>query len=204
MWLQGGERVIGHLGPGPGEAGQKGALAGVGKTHQPHVGQDLQLQLQLPLLARLAVGGLAGGLVPGRLEVGIAEAPGAAPGRHERLPRLNQVYQHLVGPGVLHHRAGRYPDNNALPVGAVLVAARTVAAPPGLIYAVVVDVLEGGQLGVHLEDHVSPTPPVAARRPAFGDILLPAECDDPVAAVAGFDDDPGIVDEHGLAQSSIR
>jgi hypothetical protein len=47
VWFQCGERVVCDLGPGCGNGGDEGRLAGVRKSHQTDVGKQFELQLQL-------------------------------------------------------------------------------------------------------------------------------------------------------------
>jgi hypothetical protein len=61
--LEGGERVVGDLGPGRGNDRQQRALAGVRLTNQAHVGDELEDQLDFPVLALLARLPFAGSLM---------------------------------------------------------------------------------------------------------------------------------------------
>jgi len=70
--LQGGEGIVGNLGAGGADGRQQGGFAGVGHAHDAHVGDELQLQVQPALLARLAPLGDARGLVSGSGEGGVA------------------------------------------------------------------------------------------------------------------------------------
>ena len=72
--LERGERIVGDLGPRRGDARDQGGFAGVGKSDQPHVGQQLQFQPQALLLARLAGFVLGGRLVRGGGEARVALA----------------------------------------------------------------------------------------------------------------------------------
>ena len=76
---QSGEVVVGDLGLGPADHAEQGGLAHVGKAHQPHIGQQLQLQHNLPALTGQAGLGKAGDLAGGGGKVLVAPAAPAAP-----------------------------------------------------------------------------------------------------------------------------
>jgi hypothetical protein len=52
--LEGGEGVVGDFGPGGGDAGDEGGLAGVGVADQAYVGQELEFEAVVALLAGTA------------------------------------------------------------------------------------------------------------------------------------------------------
>ena len=91
--LEGGEGVVGHLGLGRGDRRDEGGLADVGEPHQGHVGHQLELDVEPPLLAPLAL------LGEGRRPAGVGEEPGVAPappaalGGQPPVPRARQVAQ---------------------------------------------------------------------------------------------------------------
>ena len=49
--LQGGERVVGDLGPGVRDRGEQGRLAGIGQSDEPGIGDQLQTQPHPGLVA---------------------------------------------------------------------------------------------------------------------------------------------------------
>ena len=59
MGLQRGERIIGHFRRCRRDGADEGGLAGVGKAEHADIGQHLELQAQLALLAVRALGGFA-------------------------------------------------------------------------------------------------------------------------------------------------
>ena len=77
---QGGERVVGDLGPGPRDRGDQAGLAGAREADQADVGDDLELEHDLELVAGLAEQREAGRLALGRRQRGVAEAAAAAGG----------------------------------------------------------------------------------------------------------------------------
>ena len=70
--LERGERVVGDLRPGGGDRAQQRALAGVGHADQADVGDQLQLEPEVSLLAFGAGLGVARGLVGRRFEMPVA------------------------------------------------------------------------------------------------------------------------------------
>mmetsp|Transcript_2792 Transcript_2792/g.6386 ORF Transcript_2792/g.6386 Transcript_2792/m.6386 type:complete len:210 (+) Transcript_2792:835-1464(+) len=78
-----GEGVVGYLWFGVADHRQQCALAGVGAPHQPHVGHDLELQVDPAAGAPLALLGQLRGVVGLRLEGGVAATPTPASGNRE-------------------------------------------------------------------------------------------------------------------------
>ena len=105
---QGGERVVGDLRLGRGHRRDQRGLAGAGVADQGHVGDRLQLQGELAVLAGLAEQREAGGLALGGGQRGVAQAADAAVRDDEAGAGADQVGDHLAG-GVLDHGAARAP-----------------------------------------------------------------------------------------------
>ena len=105
--LQGGEGVVSDLGPGCGNLGDQGRLAGVGKPDQAHIGQQLQAQGQGQGLALGAVLGIPRRPVGGRLEVHVAPAAVSSARNDELLVGGVEVVQQFVRLGIVDQRAGR-------------------------------------------------------------------------------------------------
>ena len=80
---KGGEVIIGDLGLSPADHAEQRGLTHVGEAHQPHIGQQLQLQHHLAALAGIASLGKAGDLPGGGGEVLVAPAAPAAPAEDE-------------------------------------------------------------------------------------------------------------------------
>ena len=91
---QGGERVVGDLGPGPRDRGDQARLAGAREADQADVGDDLQLEAYVELVAGLAEQREAGGLALGAGEGGVAEAAAAALGDDHLGAVADQVAEH--------------------------------------------------------------------------------------------------------------
>src|SRR4029077_17851304 len=108
MWFEGGEGIIGNLRPRRGNPRDQRGFAGVRESHQAHVGQQPEFQPQVPLLAGLALFGLAWRLMPGLGEMLVATPSAAAPGHGPLLSRPRQVSQPLAALFVDY----RGPDRN--------------------------------------------------------------------------------------------
>ena len=187
---QGGEMVVGDLGPGLAHHREEGGLAHIGEAHQAHVGQQLELQNHLPLLARQARLGKAGHLPGGGGEVLVAPAPVPTPGQYKAVG-LGHVADNLARLRVPHHRAAGDLDDQILPVLARAALALAVHAVGGHILALIAEVHQGGHMLVDLQNHAAAPAAVAAVGAARGHVLLPVEGHRAVAAAARLDGDAG-------------
>src|SRR3954464_2281046 len=129
-------------------------------------------------------------------ETRIAPATPASASDHKALISAGEFKRLLAGLIVVHDRANGDLENyiDALAPGFV----RTFAVPASL----------GGVLGIEAEMHervvalaglhddVAALATIAARKPAARNVLPAAEGHTAVAAVAGFDSDLSVVDEH--------
>ena len=93
---QRGERVVGDLGPGPRDRGDQARLAGAGEADQPDVGDHLELEHDLELVARLAEQREPGRLALGAGERGVAQAAATALGDDELGAGADEVGEHLA------------------------------------------------------------------------------------------------------------
>ncbi len=196
--LQRRKRVRGNLGPGRRRAGEQGALAGVGHADQPHVGDELELQAEVSLLAELARLELARGLVRGGGKGPVASAAFAAPADQDLHPRFVEVFEQEIEVGVVDQGARRDGNDQVLAVLAVHVLPLAVLASLGVPVVLAGKIQERVLVGPGLEVHVPAVAAVAAVRSPFGDELLPAEAHASVAAVAGLHVDFGFIDKHNL------
>src|SRR5207245_1061565 len=167
----------------------------VRKTNQSDVGQQLQLQAQVAFFARPSGLVLGRGLVSGGGEARIAPAALAAARDHEPVAGFGEVVQQLSAFGVVDDsadRSGHFPRGA---VTALPVTAFAMASALGLVLGVEAEmekrvvVLAGGQ------NHVAAAAAVAPAWAPPRDILLTAESQAAVAAVAGFYVNLDFVDE---------
>ena len=132
---QRGERVVGDLGPGPRDRGDQAGLAGAREADQADVGDDLELEDDLELVAGLAeqreAGGLALGARPAPRCRGRRGRPAATTSSVPAPTRSARTLPARVGDdgavGDRQHQVGA--------VGAVAVGAGAVAAVLGLARA---------------------------------------------------------------------
>ena len=194
---QSGEVVVGDLGPRRADGGDQGGLAHVGEADQAHVGDQLQFQRDLDVLAGQArlckFGHLAGG--GGKMRVAIAAA--AALRHHHRLV-VGQVGDDQPAGGVLDDGAHGHLDDKVGGVGAVAVAAPAVAAGLCGILALIAEIHQGGKVIVHHKDDVAAAAAVAAVGAAGRHELFAVEADRPVAALARVEPDGGDINKIGL------
>ena len=126
--VQGGEWVVGDFRPGGRNRADQGRFAGIRKTEQPHIRNELQFQRELALFARQPQAGLAGSAVGARLEARVAPPAFAALGHQQRLAFDGQVAQLLAGIDIGHHGADRNGNVDIVaPVTGAIVAAAALA-----------------------------------------------------------------------------
>jgi len=193
--LEGGERVVGDLGPGRRRPGDDAGLAGVGEADQAGVGEQPQLQGELPLLARLAPLVEVGHPAVWAGEGGVAAAAAAAPGGPEPRTRPVEVGEQLTALAT-DQGAHRHGQDTAVAVGALPVVALPVDALAGLLVGMEVVLDERADTRVGDQHDVAAAAAVAAVRAAPRPVLLPVEGGHAVAAAAGGHLNGGLVDEH--------
>ena len=163
VWLQRRERIVSDLGAGGRDHREQRALAGVRLAEQPDVGDELEDELEAPLLACFSRLPFARRLVCRSREVLIA-APAAAALRNEQgLIGHDQLAEDLAGVGVAHlgprgkgevDVLRRFP-RHVLPF-TMLAALRHPAG-------VVAVVEQRSQIRIDFEVNASARPPVAAK-----------------------------------------
>ena len=102
------EGIVGDLGARGAEHREQRALAGVRLADQAHVGDQLEHELELPLLALLARLPLPRRLVRRRGEARVAPPAPAAARHAHRVAVVEDFRDQLAGGEVPHHRAGRH------------------------------------------------------------------------------------------------
>ncbi len=211
--LEGGERVVGDLRPRRADDRQQRRLAGVGQTDHAGVREQLELQLQLALLAGLAVVRKMRRLARRRREMLIALTAAPAFGDAHAFVRRAQVGEQprvaarafWVDRDARDERADgdAHDELFARRTGLVVLAAAFARFRAELFLETKVD--QRAELGIGDEHDVPAAPAVTAGGAAFRHVLLAPPCDDAVAAVAGGHVDDGLVDElHGCATKSKR
>ena len=122
-------------------------------------------------------------------------SPSSAFGYQHSLVKPRKIKKHLSGFGVIYNSPGRYFDFHIFAVPAMPVRALSVTStfsPKCMIESKFQQ-----RVFVRIRDQINvpAVAAVAAAGPAFGNELLPAECDAAVAAAPCFNCNFGLVDE---------
>src|SRR5690606_28054634 len=171
---QGGERVVGDLGPGGGHHRDERRLTGRGEPDQPDVGDTLELEDHVPPLPRLTQLREAGDPASGGGQRGVAAPSPPAAGGHVPGAGPDQVGEHLPARR-LHDRAVGHPDHETLAVRAGLVRTGARAAVGRSQVGPEVEVEQGVHARVALEHDVATPAAVAAVGASARLELLPAD-----------------------------
>ena len=193
---EGGERVVGDLGPRPRDRGDQRRLAGAREADQADVGHDLELEAYDELVAGLTQQREPGGLALGGGEGGVAEAAAAAGGDDQGGPVADEVGQRRAVLG-LDERAVGDGQDQVLAVAAVLVVTGALATVVGAALRAVVVVDEGRDARVDLEDDRPALAAVAAVGTTERLELLPLDRGHAVATSSGREVQRDLVDERG-------
>src|SRR5690606_16701742 len=169
--------------------------AGVGHAEQADIGQYLELELELAMLAFFARRALARRAVGAGLEVQVAETALAAARDQLALAVAGQVGDQYAGIGVGNDGADRNAQFQVVAALAVAIRAAPVLAALGAEVARVAVVDQRIDIAVGNRIDAAAAAAVAAVRAAEGDELLTAKRGHAVAAVAGGHFDFRFVEE---------
>ncbi len=125
-------------------------------------------------------------------------APASTPTRRDAdtLPVAGEIGDELTALFVSDHRADRQFDRRVIAVMAGAIRSHAMLAAIALPLAQMLQMVERIEAAGCHDPHGAAHSAVAAGGPTLGDELLPPEGDASVAAVAGFDPDRRLVDEH--------
>ena len=182
--IQGGKMIIGDLGVCLTHYAEQRGFPHIGKAHQTHIRQQLQLQdhvVALPWQTRL---GKAGHLPGGGGKVLVAPAAPAALAKDKRL-FIRHILDNFTGLRVPDQGPPGHPDSQALPVLAALAAALAVHSVSGHIFALIAKVHQSGHIVVHLHDDTPPVAAVSAVGSSRRNVFFSVKGHRPVAAVSG-------------------
>src|SRR3712207_6650743 len=193
--MQGREGIVGDLRLRRRDGCEEGRLAGVREAYEPGIRDELEAQPDPALVALEARIGPARRPVGRGGEMGVAEAPVAAPGEEHALARMGHVGDERLAVLVEDLGARRHLQHDILALGAGAVLAHAVLALLGLEVLLVAVVDEGVETLDALDPDVAAAAAVAAVRAAELDELLASERHGARAAVAGADVDLGLVEE---------
>ena len=195
MRMERGERIVGHLGPRRRNRADEGRLAGVRQTHQSHIGEQPELEIEIAALSRLPGGGLTRRPVGAALEARVAEAVVAAPRHHQLVLGRQQLADDLSGIRLDRHRTDRHANAQIGPAAPRALLPAPVLAALGAIQTLIAEVHQRVQVGVGDEQHIPTVPTVAAIGATLGNVLLAPEAQTAVAAAPGLDAYRRLVDE---------
>ena len=198
--IQGRKVIVGDLRVGVGGDGKQGGFTHVGKAHQTHVRQKLQLQNHVPLLPLEAGLGKSGNLTGGGGVMGIAPAAPSALGEDEVLAG-GHVHNDLICFGVPDDGTPGNLDDQVFPSLARHFSALTADTGGGLVLALVAEIQKSGQVVVDPENDAAAMPAVAAVRAAGGHIFFPVERHRSIAAPSADDGDAHFIHEHSCTSS---
>ncbi len=125
----------------------------------------------------------------------VAEAAPPAPGDDDRLVG-GDVVEEFTGLVVVDEGPGGHLDGAVLAGVAVLLLAASRLARLGLPVADALEIDEGVEPRVGVEEDIAALAAVASVRAALGDVLAAVEGDAAVPALAGLDDNGDFVYEH--------
>ena len=199
--VQGGERVVRNLGARIGHGRDKGGLARIGHTQQTHVGQHLQLQLQIATLAGKAGGLLAWSAVDSTLEAQIAKTTIAALGNGDDLTGLKQFKQHFASIGIADDGAHGHVQRNVVARSAKHIGTHTVLTTLGIVTTRVAVVHQRVQVLVGHGIHVTATATVTTVGAAKFFVFFVPERHAPIATVTSGNVDKSFVNELHKASS---
>ena len=186
--------VVCNLGARLRHNGKKRRLADIREADEADVGQQLQLEHDIVLLALKARFGKTGRLTGRRCEVLVAPAASAALAEDE-IGGVGHILDELVRFRVAHDGAARHADREILALLAELARALTVHAVVGDVFALVAKVHQRGHVVVDNEDDVAAVAAVAAVGAARGDVLFAVERHRAIAALARAAEDARLINK---------
>ena len=196
--MQGGEGIVGDLGPGARHPRQKGGLAGIGEADQAGIGDQLEAQPDPKLLPGLAGVGPTWRAIGRGLEGRVPQAAAPPAGQGRPLSDLRQIREDEVLVLVQHLGADRHLYHQFVAAGTGPVAPLAVGTAPRLEMLAITEIDQGVQPLNSLDHHIAALAAVAAVRAAELHVLLAAKRTDAVAAVSRLHIDLGFIEElHG-------
>ncbi len=193
------ERVVGDLRLRRRNPRDQRALAGVRKTDQADIGEQLQPQPQRARFTSPPGLDAARRAVGGRRERRVAAPAAAAPRDQHAFAGVCEVRERdqVVGGLFVHDRAGRHFEHQVRAVVAGAIRSQPVLPALGLEFGMEPVGDERVLVGAGDEVDRTAVSAVAAVRSAARHELLAAKAQAAVAAVACFDLDINFIDEHG-------
>ena len=169
-------------------------LPAFGRPDEPDVGEQLQVQLDIALLARQAFLGEPRRLSHGGREALVAASAGPATRQRDLLPRPDEVEGAPVP--ALDLRPRRHRHDQRVAVGPVLQRAQAVPAAIGAVMATPAEGLQVAQRVVAAQDHVAAAAAIAAVGATLRYMGLAPEGQRTIAAAPGPDLDSRAIGQH--------
>ena len=201
LWAERGKGISADLGLRIGDGVDKGRLARVGQTDKPRIGQQLEPQPHPHFLTRPAGAMLAWGAVGAGLVACVAATAVAAAQEDQLFALFRQIGKQAAILVIIKDLgADRDLDDKVGAARAGAVASRSGRTALCLEMLGIAKVDQRVETGHRFEDDVAALAAVAAVGAAIFDIFFTPERHRAGAAVAGLDEDLGLVEEmHGGA-----
>jgi len=131
-----------------------------------------------------------------KMRISISSATPPAASRQKSLPCFREIVNLLAGIGVEDNSSNRNREYRIAARFPVAIRAFTVAPAIGAKFTIVTVAQQCVVVRVRFQPDITAIASVAARWPAAWDILLPAEREAAIAAVAALHQDFGFINEH--------
>src|SRR5450755_2563935 len=200
---QGGERIVGDLGPGGGDRTYQRRFARVRHSQQADIGEHLELEVQHALHAFFARCRLPRRAIGARLEMQIAQAALAALRQERFLIVRREVGNELAALGHGDDGPDRHAQHDVLGAASVLIGAAASFAGLGAMNAGKAIIDQRIDVAVGNRPDAAAASPVAAVRAAARNVFLAAKRNRAVAAVARDHFDVRFVDELHRAGTAV-
>ncbi len=173
-------------------------LAHIRISHQPHIGEQLQLQPEVAFFPRTSVFVLARRLMRGSGKLRVAASAASATRNYDAFIGARKIVNFLARVLVENNRAHRHFQDNPFPVAAGLL--RALAVPPalGFVFRIEAEVHQRVVALARFHPNVAAPTAIAARRPAARNELLPPERHAAVAAIPSLHSNFGFIDKHDV------
>ena len=174
LWLQRREGIVSDLGSGGGQAGDQRALAGVREADEGDVGEEPQLEVEPPLLTRLALFAEPRRPKPVGQEPGVASPPLASSGGPPPVTLGAEIGLELTVERA-HGRADGHWDLEIVAAAPVAPLALAVPSRRGPPVRVISKRQQGSHIAVGYQPDRTTITAISAVRATLGDMGLPAK-----------------------------
>jgi hypothetical protein len=192
---KGGEWVVGDLGAGGRDSGNEGGLAGVGEADEARLGEEFQLESDMPFLSWSSFLGKARSLSTRSGEVHVPLPAVSTTSQHIAIPVVGEITEDLAAIPVSH--LGPYRDEEGQIRAAFSCLLLTAAMGTSGRSEVSLEVkIEEGLLGMcGLEDHITALAAVTAVGTAARHESFTSEAHAPITTISAPNVNIDLVDE---------